>query len=153
TQAGQYHKLTMTIAVNPSSSDQDTPQHLTVSLPAGALTNLNLTTSQGGLTCLNSTYQQQTTADPSDPQNLGYPNDLGCQLASGTATLDASSLAGGAPLPLTAPVQLILVQAPDSDSLGAVQMIALGLPIGTPAPIDMRPQSDPDGLGADLAFD
>jgi hypothetical protein len=153
TQAGEYHNLTMTIAVNPSSSDQDTPQHLTVSLPSGALTNLNLTTSQGGLTCLDSTYQQQITADPSDPQNLGYSDDLGCQLASGTATLDASSLAGGSPLPLTAPLQLILVQGPDSDSLGGVQMIALGLPIGSPAPIEMRAQSDPDGPGANLAFE
>jgi hypothetical protein len=128
--AGSTGNLGTDINFNPSSGDST--KDLTLQLPPGLLANAAI---DGGA-CLKS-------ATPT----------AACQVGSGTVT--ANILGGLVPVGLPATFDLV-APAGQADLAGLAVLVTPpgGQPteLGTPANVTVRPATDPDGVGLDIAF-
>jgi hypothetical protein len=128
--AGSTGNLGTDITFNPSSGDST--KDLTLQLPPGLLANAAI---DGGA-CLKS-------ATPT----------AACQVGSGTVT--ANILGGLVPVGLPATFDLV-APAGQADLAGLAVLVTApgGQPteLGTPANVTVRPTTDPDGVGLDIAF-
>ena len=123
--AGSSVSLTTDVKFAPSSGDS--PKDMTLSLPAGLLSNASI---DGGA-CLK-------TSSPT----------AACQVGTGTAT----ALPVGIPIPVTQSLTLYLVAPPKPGDLAGLLIESGGSPLGTPGEVSVRPVSSSRGVGVDVAF-
>ncbi len=128
--AGSTGNLGTDITFTPSSGDST--KDLTLQLPPGLLANAAV---DGGA-CLKSTTPVAA-----------------CQVGSGTVT---ANILGGL-LPVALPATFDLVAPASQANLAGLAVLVTapgGQPtqLGTPAAVTIRPPTDPDGVGLDIAF-
>ena len=123
--AGSTSNLGVDLKFAPSGSDS--PDHLTLSLPAGLLANASIDNGA----CL-------TTTDL---------NDTACQVGSGTVTAYAF---GTVPIPTN--VTFDLVPPPAPGDLAGLAVNSSGTQVGATADIKVRPSGDPAGVGVTIQF-
>ncbi len=132
TAAGTPAALGMDLTFGPTGSDS--PKDLTLKLPPGLLANAAI---DGGA-CLR-------TQSPAAP----------CQIGSGSATA-APVVAGMSTAPVSIPLSFYLVAPPKPGDLAGVVIEAtfLGMTsqLGGPGEVTVRPSSDPNGVGLNIAF-
>ena len=125
TAAGSTSNLGVDLKFAPTGSDS--PDHLTLSLPAGLLANASI--DHGA--CL-------TTTDLTD---------TACQVGSGTVTAYAY---GTVPIPTS--VTFDLVPPPAPGDLAGLAVNSSGIQVGATADIRVRPSGDPAGVGVTIQF-
>lgn len=133
--AGGTHDLGMDLKFAPSGTDS--PKDLTIELPPGLLANASI---DGG-SCLKAT-----------DTSSGSP----CQVGSGTVTATGDPLGViGLPAPVSLPVSFYLVPPPATGDLAGLAVVAqpLGLQLGSPGAITVRPTGSADGVGVTLALE
>ncbi len=132
TAAGSTAALGMALTFAPTGSDS--PKDLTLTLPPGLLADAAI---DGG-SCLHS----HTASAP-------------CQVGSGSASA-APVIAGIPTVPVSVPLRFYLVAPPQPGDLAGllIQATFLGMTsqLGNPGAVTVRPSSDPDGVGLDIAF-
>ncbi|MGH2888025.1 MAG: hypothetical protein ACRDNJ_00200, partial [Solirubrobacteraceae bacterium] len=134
TTAGGSHDLGMDMKFAPSSTDS--PKDLTINLPPGLLANASI---DGGA-CLKA-------ADTSS----GSP----CQVGSGTVTATGNPLGViGLPVAVSLPVNFYLVPPPATGDLAGLAVVVqkLGIQLGSPGAITIRPTGSADGVGVTLTL-
>ncbi|MDE3133642.1 MAG: hypothetical protein KGL15_06230 [Acidobacteriota bacterium] len=131
TQAGAAQNLSMDLKLNNAGSYPvaDTPEHLTINLPPGLLSNADV----NGGACLK-------TADLSDTN---------CQVGTGTVTAYAG-LPNDGLVQMPTAVTFDLVPPPAPGDLAGLAVNSNGNQIGSTAGIVVRPSGDPDGVGVTI---
>jgi hypothetical protein len=132
TAAGSTANLGMDLKFAPSGSDS--PRDLTVSLPAGLLSDATI----NGGKCLSA-----------------HTPMAACQVGTGTVSASETLLGVPVPVPVSLPVAFDLVAPPKPQDLAGLQLVVTLLgssPLGSPADITVRPPSDPAGVGLNMTF-
>jgi hypothetical protein len=123
--AGATANLGVNLTFAPSGSDS--PDQMTLNLPAGLLANASI----NGGSCL-------TTTDL---------NDSACEVGSGVVTAYAY---GTVPIPTS--VTFDLVPPPAPGDLAGLAVNSSGTQVGATADIKVRPSGDPNGVGVTIQF-
>jgi len=128
TSAGTTVPLGMDLKFAPTGSDS--PKDMTLVLPAGLVSDATVNHGK----CLK-------THGP-DPK---------CQVGSGSVTASASGL-----IPVTLPIKVDLVAPPKpTDLAGLITLVTIGSntqQLGTPGDVQIRPGTDPAGVGLNISF-
>jgi hypothetical protein len=137
TGAGGFHNLGLDLSF--SNSGTDTPQNLTLSLPAGLLANAD----QDNGVCL-------TTPPSTSPS-------AACEVGSGTVTaqpnLEIPGLLGSTvATPVSVPVAFYLVTPPAAGDLAGLEVYSseLGEQLGPTGTVIIRPSGSAAGVGATI---
>jgi hypothetical protein len=137
TGAGGFHNLGLNLSF--SDSGTDTPENLSLTLPAGLLANAD----QDNGACL--------TTSPSASPNAA------CEVGSGTVTaqpdIEIPGLLGSTlALPVSVPIAFYLVAPPASGDLAGLEVYTseLNEQLGPTGTVNIRPSGSPAGVGATI---